>query len=244
MALQRRKIEESGEKKGNHENSKKRKKPQNHQTQDRPQNAQQDLDLLRRKEKNETTDAEGGTGSVSRFTNYIIFLNIKGTLTLCFNWILASEDQEDKKKSDKEKSKISEKKFDIKKFEKKSSNSNGYDAKKMDLKRLGGKDSNIDDAIESVVNAARGVEDDSSRDTTDSGKSRVCLYVESDGEEMENKEATLPENLPEDIKEIVNKLKLQAENSKDGKNKFFNSVVNEILFKWAYTCKIYSISDR
>lgn len=72
MALQRRKIEESGEKKGNHENSKKRKKPQNHQTQDQPQNAQQDLDLLRRKEKNETTDAEGGTGSVSRFTNYII----------------------------------------------------------------------------------------------------------------------------------------------------------------------------
>ncbi|EZA53979.1 ubinuclein-1 isoform X2 [Ooceraea biroi] len=200
----RRKIEESGEKKGNHENSKKRKKPQNHQAQDQQQNSQQDLDLLRRKEKNETTDAEGGT---------------------------ASEDQEEKKKSDKpEKSKISEKKFDIKKFEKKSSNSNGYDAKKMDLKRLGGKDSNIDDAIESVVNAARGVEDDSSRDTTDSGKSRVCLYVESDGEEMENKEALLPENLPEDVKEIVNKLKLQAENSKDGKSKFFNSAVNEILF--------------
>lgn len=93
------------------------------------------------------------------------------------------------------------------------------------------KDSNIDDAIESVVNAARGVEDDSSRDTTDSGKSRVCLYVESDGEEMENKEASLPENLPEDIKEIVNKLKIQAENSKDGKSKFFNSAVNEVLFK-------------
>ncbi|KAH0950132.1 hypothetical protein HN011_012527 [Eciton burchellii] len=199
----RRKIEESGEKKSNHEN-KKRKKSQNHQAQDQQQNSQQDIDLLRRKEKNETTDAEGGT---------------------------ASEDQEEKKKSDKsEKIKISEKKFDIKKFEKKSSNSNGYDAKKMDLKRLTGKDSNIDDAIESVVNAARGVEDESSRDTTDSGKSRICLYVESDGEEMENKEASLPENLSEDIKEIVNKLKLQAENSKDGKSKFFNSTVNEILF--------------
>lgn len=146
--------------------------------------------------------------------------------------ISVSEDQEEKKKSDKpEKNKISEKKFDIKKFEKKSSNSNGYDAKKIDLKRLDAKDSNIDDAIESVVNAARGVEDDSSRDTTDSGKSRICLYVESDGEEMENKEASLPENLPEDIKEIVNKLKLQAENSKDGKSKFFNSAVNEVLFK-------------
>ncbi|CAL1688919.1 unnamed protein product [Lasius platythorax] len=200
----RRKIEESGEKKSNHENNKKRKKPPNHQTQDAQQNSQQDLDILRRKEKNETTDAEGGT---------------------------ASEDQEEKKKPDKiEKSKISEKKFDIKKFEKKSSNSNGYDAKKIDLKRLCGKDSNIDDAIESVVNAARGVEDDSSRDTTDSGKSRVCLYVESDGEEMENKEASLPENLPEDIKEIVNKLKIQAENSKDSKSKFFNSAINEVLF--------------
>ncbi|XP_025265547.1 ubinuclein-1 isoform X2 [Camponotus floridanus] len=199
----RRKIEESGEKKSNHENNKKRKKPPNHQTQD-AQNSQQDLDLLRRKEKNETTDAEGGT---------------------------ASEDQEEKKKPDKlEKSKTNEKKFDLKKFEKKSSNSNGYDAKKIDLKRLCGKDSNIDDAIESVVNAARGVEDDSSRDTTDSGKSRVCLYVESDGEEMENKEASLPENLPEDIKEIVNKLKIQAENSKDSKSKFFNSAINEVLF--------------
>jgi len=145
--------------------------------------------------------------------------------------ILASEDQEEKKKSDKpEKNKINEKKFDIKKFEKKSSNSNGYDAKKIDLKRLDAKDSNIDDAIESVVNAARGIEDDSSRDTTDSAKSRVCLFVESDGEEMENKEASLPENLPEDIREIVNKLKIQAENSKDGKSKFFNSAVNEVLF--------------
>ncbi|XP_011684599.1 PREDICTED: ubinuclein-1 isoform X2 [Wasmannia auropunctata] len=202
----RRKIEENSEKKVNHENGKKRKKPQNHQAQDaQQQNSQQDLDLLRRKEKNETTDAEGGT---------------------------ASEDQEEKKKSEKpEKNKISEKKFDIKKFEKKSSNSNGYDAKKVDPKRLEAKDSNIDDAIESVVNAAaRAIDDDSSRDTTDSGKSRVCLYVESDGEEMENKEASLPENLPDDIREIVNKLKAQAETSKDGKSKFFNSAVNEVLF--------------
>lgn len=153
-----------------------------------------------------------------------------GTIFLYF---LASEDQEEKKKSDKlEKNKLNEKKFDIKKFEKKSSNSNGYDAKKMDLKRLGSKDSNIDDAIESVVNAARGVEDDSSRDTTDSGKSRACLFAgESDGEETEHKEASLPENLPEDIREIVMKLKIQAENNKDSKSKFFNSTVNDILFK-------------
>lgn len=147
--------------------------------------------------------------------------------------ISASEDQEEKKKSDKselQKNKISDKKFDIKKFEKKSSNSNGFDAKKIDLKTFGGKDSNIDDAIESVVNAARVEDDTSSRDTSDSGKSRVCLYVESDGEDM-YKEAPLPENLPEDIKEIVNKLKAHAENSKDGKSKFFNNTVNEVLFR-------------
>ena len=191
---------------------------------------------MRRKEKNETTDAEGGTGMCLTFYIVIKLLKIFD-LHIIYGIILvilASEDQEEKKKSDKsEKNKINEKKFDIKKFEKKSSNSNGYDAKKIDLKRLDAKDSNIDDAIESVVNAAvRGIEDDSSRDTTDSGKSRVCLYVESDGEEMENKEASLPENLPEDIREIVNKLKVQAENSKDGgKSKFFNSAVNEVLFK-------------
>ncbi|XP_032664047.1 ubinuclein-1 isoform X2 [Odontomachus brunneus] len=205
----KRKIEDNGEKKSNHENGKKRKKAQNHQTpQDQQQqNSQQELDLLnRRKDKSEMTDVEGGT---------------------------ASEDQEEKKKSDKselQKNKISDKKFDIKKFEKKSSNSNGFDAKKMDLKRFGGKDSNIDDAIESVVNAARVEDDTSSRDTFDSGKSRVCLYVESDGEEIYNKEALLPENLPEDIKEIVIKLKAHAENSKDGKSKFFNNTINEVLF--------------
>ncbi|XP_014474993.1 PREDICTED: ubinuclein-1 isoform X2 [Dinoponera quadriceps] len=204
----KRKIEDNSEKKINHENGKKRKKSQIHQTQDQQQqNSQQDLDLLnRRKDKSEMTDVEGGT---------------------------ASEDQEEKKKSEKpelQKNKISDKKFDMKKFEKKSSNSNGFDVKKIDLKRFGGKDSNIDDAIESVVNAARVEDDTSSRDTFDSGKSRVCLYVESDGEEMYNKEAPLPENLPEDVKELVNKLKIHADNSKDGKSKFFNSMVNDVLF--------------
>lgn len=81
------------------------------------------------------------------------------------------------------------------------------------------------------MNAARVEDDTSSRDTFDSGKSRVCLYVESDGEEIYNKEALLPENLPEDIKEIVIKLKAHAENSKDGKSKFFNNTINEVLFK-------------
>lgn len=199
------KIDENGEKKSKPENVvKKKKKPQTQQ--DQQQNSQQDVDTInRRKEKGETTDAEGG---------------------------IASEDQEEKKKSDKiemQKSKsASDKKFDIKKFEKKSSSSNGLDGKKLDLKKLGGKDSNIDDAIESVVNAAR-VEDESSRDTTDSGKSR-CIGTESECDDIDKEEAPLPDPLPEEIKEIVNKLKAQAENSKEGKNKFFNTSVNTLLF--------------
>lgn len=204
------KIDESGDnKKSNHDNAmkkKKKKQSNNNQSQDQQQrlNSQQDAD--RRKEKSETTDAEGGT---------------------------ASEDQEEKKKPEKELQKnrnMSDKKFDIKKFEKKSSSStNGCDAKKVDLKKLTGKDSNIDDAIESVVNAAR-VEDESSRDTIDSGKSRGVLGTESECDDIDKEEAPLPDGLPEDIREIVNNLKVHAENSKEGKGKFFNPLVNAALF--------------
>lgn len=194
------KIDENGEKKQIHENMiKKKKKQQNSQDQ---QNFQQDGDTLnRRKEKGETTDAE------------------------------VSEDQEEKKKSDKvdtQKTKnTSDKKFDIKKCEKKTTNTNGFDGKKLELKKLGGKDSNIDDAIESVVNAAR-VEDESSRDTTDSGKSR-CIGTESECDDIDKEEAPLPDSLPENVVEIVNKLKACAENSKEGKSKFFNTTVNTLL---------------
>nr|XP_033334263.1 ubinuclein-1 isoform X1 [Megalopta genalis] len=193
------KLDENGEKKSVQENIIKKKKRQpNLQDQ---QNSQQDGEALnKRKEKAETTDTE------------------------------VSEDQEEKKKSDKtelQKSKItSEKKFDIKKFEKKAANTNGIDGKKLDLKKLGGKDSNIDDAIESVVNAAR-VEDESSRDTTDSGKSR-CIGTESECDEND-KETPLPDSLPENIVEIVNELKARAENNKEGKTKFFDSTVNALL---------------
>ncbi|XP_076676591.1 yemanuclein isoform X1 [Andrena cerasifolii] len=197
------KVDENGEKKPAQDNIiKKKKKPQTSQDQ---QNSQQDGDAInRRKEKGEITDAEG-----------------------------VSEDQEDKKKPDKiDTQKIkntSDKKFDIKKFEKKTSNnsSNGFDGKKLELKKLGTKDSNIDDAIESVVNAAR-VEDESSRDTTDSGKSR-CIGTESDCDDVDKEEAPLPDSLPENVVEIVNKLKARAENSKEGKTKFFNTAVNGFL---------------
>ncbi|XP_043492647.1 ubinuclein-1 isoform X3 [Polistes fuscatus] len=206
------KVDENGDKKSNHENviKKKKKKPQNHQAQDQRSNSQQEAE--RRKEKGETTDAEGGGGTE------------------------VSEDQEEKKKPDKELQKTkatTEKKFDIKKFEKKpsstNSSNNGCDAKKIDLKKLPGKDSNIDDAIESVVNAAR-VEDESSQDTTDSGKSRGNLGTDSECDDIDKEEAPLPDGLPEDIKEIVNKLKVHAENSKEGKSKFFNPSVNSALF--------------
>ncbi|KAI4486172.1 hypothetical protein M0802_012515 [Mischocyttarus mexicanus] len=203
------KVDENGDKKSNHENviKKKKKKSQNHQNQDQRSNSQQEAE--RRKEKGETTDAEGGTE--------------------------VSEDQEEKKKPDKELQKTkatTEKKFDIKKFEKKSSSatsSNGCDAKKIDVKKLPGKDSNIDDAIESVVNAAR-VEDESSQDSTDSGKSRGNLGTDSECDDIDKEEAPLPDGLPEDIKEIINKLKVHAENSKEGKSKFFNPSVNSALF--------------
>ncbi|XP_076641470.1 yemanuclein isoform X2 [Halictus rubicundus] len=193
------KIDENGEKKSVQENIvKKRKKQPNLQDQ---QNSQQDGEAMtKRKEKAETTDTE------------------------------VSEDQEEKKKSDKtdpQKSKSTlEKKFDIKKFEKKTANTNGFDGKKIDLKKLSGKDSNIDDAIESVVNAAR-VEDESSRDTTDSGKSR-CIGTESECDEND-KETPLPDSLPENVVEIVNKLKSRAENNKEGKTKFFDTTVNALL---------------
>ncbi|XP_017876892.1 ubinuclein-1 isoform X2 [Ceratina calcarata] len=174
-----------------------KKKKKPHNLQDQ-QNSQLDGDgLSRRKEKGETTDGEG------------------------------SEDQEEKKKSEKtDMQRPKDKKFDIKKFEKKASNSNGFDSKKLELKKLGDKDSNIDDAIESVVNAAR-VEDESSRDTSDS-QSR-CIGTESEGDDAD-KEAPLPESLPENIIITINELKAHAENNKEGKTKFFDTSVNNLLF--------------
>ncbi|XP_015171143.1 PREDICTED: ubinuclein-1 isoform X4 [Polistes dominula] len=73
------------------------------------------------------------------------------------------------------------------------------------------------------------VEDESSQDTSDSGKSRGNLGTDSECDDID-KEAPLPDGLPEDIKEIVNKLKVHAENSKEGKSKFFNPSVNSALF--------------
>ncbi|XP_012270052.1 ubinuclein-2 [Orussus abietinus] len=201
------KLEDNPEKKTNHEATMKKKKKSHHHNHELPQ---QDFDGLNRrkntvmrdplKEKRET-DGD-------------------------------AEEQDEKRsieKPDLQRVKsIPEKKFDGKKFEKKAS-SNGLDWKKVDSKKFGEMDSNIDDAIESVVNAAR-VEDESSRDTLDSGKSRGIPGSESECDDLDKEESPLPECLPEDIKEIVNALKVQAETSKEGKSKFFTSAINNALF--------------
>ena len=109
--------------------------------------------------------------------------------------------------------------------------SNGYDAKKAEVKKVVDveKDSKIDDAIESVVNASRVDIDESSRDTSDSGKSRGALGTESDCEELDKQECPLPDCLPNDVKEICNQLKILARTA-TGKSKFFTHNVNSLVF--------------
>ncbi|XP_033223092.1 ubinuclein-1 [Belonocnema kinseyi] len=126
---------------------------------------------------------------------------------------------------------VLEKKFDIKRFEKKVM-SNGYDAKKVEGKKVVDveKDSKIDDAIESVVNASRVDIDESSRETSDSGKSRGAPGTESDCEELDKQECPLPDCLEDGVKEICNNLKILARTA-TGKSKFFTQDVNCSLFK-------------
>lgn len=116
------------------------------------------------------------------------------------------------------------KKFDIKKFIKPTS-ANGIDTKKLEYK----KSNKVEASIESVVKAAR-VEDDSSQDTLDSGKSRGPPESDSDCDDADKGEPrpTLPEGLSESVKEAVNKLKLLGENNKKGKT-FTDAVNSELL---------------
>ncbi|XP_015115221.1 ubinuclein-2 [Diachasma alloeum] len=139
-----------------------------------------------------------------------------------------NENQEERKKSKGDLPK-KDKKFDLKKFEKKST-TNGLDEKKpLDLKKLGGKTANIDDAIESVVNDGK-IDDESSRDTVDSNKSRCgAVGTSSDGEDNDKAELPLLDQLPEDIKEIISKLKKHVLINKDRKTKIFDANVNSTL---------------
>ncbi|XP_011308784.1 ubinuclein-1 isoform X2 [Fopius arisanus] len=143
---------------------------------------------------------------------------------------LPNDNQEERKKSKNDLSK-KDKKFDMKRFDKKPM-CNGLDEKKaLDLKKLGGKTANIDDAIESVVNDGK-IDDESSRDTVDSNKSRCGVVgTSSDGEDNDKADLPLLDQLPDDIKEIINKLKKQAANSKEGKTKFFDANVNSTLLQ-------------
>ncbi|KAH0550195.1 ubinuclein-2 isoform X1 [Cotesia glomerata] len=105
------------------------------------------------------------------------------------------------------------------------------DNKKLDNgKKLTVKDSNVDNAIESVVNDGK-ADDDDSRDTVDSNKSRsVVAGTSSEGEDGDKSDCRMPDNLPEDVKEIINKLKKHVENNnKDGKIKFFDAYANSAI---------------
>ncbi|XP_063991841.1 yemanuclein isoform X2 [Diachasmimorpha longicaudata] len=141
-----------------------------------------------------------------------------------------NDNQEDRKKSKGDVSK-KDKKFDLKKFEKKST-TNGLDEKKpLDVKKPDGKAANIDDAIESVVNDGK-IDDESSRDTLDSNKSRCgAAGTSSDGEDNDKTELPLLDQLPEEVKEIISKLKKHVLSNKEGKTKIFDTNVNSILLR-------------
>ncbi|XP_034945221.1 ubinuclein-1-like [Chelonus insularis] len=132
------------------------------------------------------------------------------------------ENQEERKRLQCDASRSKEKKLAKKNI------TNGTEEKKVESKKCSGKDNNIDDAIESVVNDGK-LDDESSRDTIDSGKSRCTAGTSSECEDAEKIDIRLPDNLPEDVKEIITKLKKHAENSKEGKIKFFGTSVNDTL---------------
>ncbi|XP_051162087.1 ubinuclein-1 isoform X2 [Leptopilina boulardi] len=186
--------------------------------------------LIRKKKKNHHSD-EGQNNSLQNTRDSESFKK-NSDQNRVDNLEKETNESEEKKKhtksNDVQRSKItSEKKFDVKKFVKKVT-SNGYDTKKVEEKKETNivKDSKIDDAIESVVNASHVDVDESSRETSDSGKSPGAPGTESDNEEQE---CPLPDCLPDDVKEICNNLKVLARKP-TGKSKFFNQNVSTLLF--------------
>lgn len=145
-------------------------------------------------------------------------------LTFLF-FVFSQLESEEKKKNTKlndvqrTKTTSGEKKFG------KNVSSNGIDSKK-EVK----KEANVDSAIESVVNASHVDVDESSRETSDSGKSRGAPGTESDCEELDKQECPLPDCLPDDVKDICNNLKSLAR-SATGKSKFFSPNVSTLLFR-------------
>lgn len=111
--------------------------------------------------------------------------------------------------------------------------SNGLvDVKKMEVKKVGGpKEKSIENSIERVINAAKG-EDESSRDTIDSGKSGRAAGTESDNEDHDKEPKPLPEGLSEEVKSMVNKLKAYLEANKDVNKARPLTTVNSMLLRY------------
>ncbi|XP_008554892.1 ubinuclein-2 isoform X2 [Microplitis demolitor] len=197
------KLDENGEKKVNYDNMIKKKKKLLTEQQQQPQPQQQSVDSSN-KQKNADDKRDHMEVDIASDNN---------------------QDQRKKLSCDVIKPKDAAKKFVKKPM------ANGLDdSKKLDNgKKLSVKDSNIDDAIDSVVND-RKVDDDDSRDTEDSNKSRCGVAGTSseceDGDKIDNR---VPDNLPEEIKDIINKLKKHVESNKDGKMKFFDSYANAAI---------------
>ncbi|PSN54691.1 hypothetical protein C0J52_01072 [Blattella germanica] len=111
----------------------------------------------------------------------------------------------------------------------------------------------ITDAIESVVNAAHGEETskDSASSISKSGSLATTDSEESqDVEEKEkqpvaNEEVKLPDNLEEDLKELIMSLKKRASGSStEGKCKFFSSDVNDLLLRVELKCRSLTCGNR
>nr|CAD7423272.1 unnamed protein product [Timema monikensis] len=112
----------------------------------------------------------------------------------------------------------------------------------------------ISDAIESVVNAAR-VDDECSKDSASSlFKSPSVSAPSSDTENSQDaegkeklevkEELKLPDDLTEDLLEMLDRLKKAAKSSAEGKCKFFSGDVNKTLLRVEDKCRGISTSSR
>ncbi|XP_057341519.1 ubinuclein-2-like isoform X2 [Microplitis mediator] len=201
------KLDENGEKKVNYDNMIKKKKKLLTEQQQQPQQPQQ-------QQQQQSVDSSNKQKNVDDKRDHM-------------EVDIASDNNQDQRK--KLSCDVIKPKDTAKKFVKKPMANGLDDSKKLDNgKKLSVKDSNIDDAIDSVVND-RKVDDDDSRDTEDSSKSRCVAGTSSECEDGDKIDNRVPDNLPEEIKDIINKLKKHVESNKDGKMKFFDSYANAAI---------------
>ncbi|GJQ64815.1 hypothetical protein Trydic_g6992 [Trypoxylus dichotomus] len=114
---------------------------------------------------------------------------------------------------------------------------------------------NVSDIIESVV---KGVDEDLTKHYVDpkpppnNNLDKINLIHYSDGEnsrDADDKKAEyeivkLPENLPNDIVDIIEKIKVCADKNTEGKVKFFSGPVGEVLLKLERKCKCLGRQSR